>query len=283
MTTSSAPRAWLARLLERAAVVARRFVPRHSSLGDRLRRARHRLVRPGPNRPIEAVIDAFGRSHPEARFVQVGSHDGVSFDPICTQVRTRPWTGIMIEPVPYLFDRLQVHFGDNRRVRLENSAISDRPGPQPFYVLAEDPDPDGTGLPGWYDALGSFRRDVLVSHRDVIPDIEDRVQVIDVPCLTFDAVCAKHGLDEVDLVHIDTEGFDYEVIKLIDLDRWHPAALLYEHVHLAPEDRAAAAAHLEAHGYALLSDAMDTLSVHTSALERSLALASAWAAARIAS
>ena len=268
----------LARALDGVAAIGKRVLPRRSGLGDALRRLRHRATRPGPNRPIEAVIEAFGRAHPRARFVQVGSHDGVSFDPISAQVRSRRWTGVMVEPVPYLFDRLQVHFGGSRRVRLENAAISADPGPRPFFHLAEDPDP-AADLPSWYDALGSFRRDVVLSHRDAIPDIDDRLREIEVPCLTFDDLCRKHGLEGLDLVHIDTEGYDWEVVQLIDLDRWRPTAVLYEHVHLAPADRDACAAHLAAHGYALVSDAMDTLALHTDALARSPRLAGAWAEA----
>ena len=277
----TASRRLLARALDDVARVAKRIVPRGSGLGDELRRLRHRVTRPGPNRPIEAVVEAFGRAHPRARFVQVGAHDGVSFDPISTQVRSRRWTGVMVEPVPYLFARLQVHFGGSRRVRLENAAVSAAPGPLPFFHLAEDPDP-APDLPGWYDALGSFRRDVVLSHRDAIPDIAERLREIEVPCVTFDELCLRHGLDDVDLVHIDTEGYDWEVVQLIDLDRWHPTALLYEHVHLAPADRDACAAHLEAHGYALLSDTMDTLAIRAAALATPGPLATAWAEARAA-
>jgi FkbM family methyltransferase len=188
----------------------------------------------------------------------------------------------MVEPVPYLFDRLQAHFGRSRRVRLENSAIADHDGSQPFYFLAESVGPD-VGLPDWYDALGSFRRDVVLSHRDDIPDIEDRLRVIEVPCLTFDSLCRKHAVEHIDLVHIDTEGYDFEVIKLIDLDRWRPTVLLFEHKHLSSDDRAACVQHLEAGGYDLLADDTDTLCVHRTALDADPPLGAAWRAAERAS
>jgi FkbM family methyltransferase len=234
-------------------------------------------VRRRPTRPIERIVDAFAGAHPRASFVQVGSNDGVKFDPICLQIRTRPWTGIMVEPVPYLFARLEVHYGGSRRLRLENSAIADHDGTRPFFFLAEAPGADG--LPDWYDALGSFHRDVVLSHRTHIPDIEDRLQVADVPCLTFESLCRKHGVEQIDLVHIDTEGYDYEVIKLIDLDRWRPAVLLYEHKHLSSDDRLACADHLERSGYAALSDDTDTLAVRRSALDAEPSLAAAWGSA----
>lgn len=253
-----------------------RVLSRRSVAGDLLRRVRHRLAHDGPNRPIEAVIDAFGATHPRARFVQVGSNDGVRFDPICRQVRSRPWTGVMIEPIPYLFDRLVQNFGPSRRLKLMNVAVSDHAGTQPLYHLEEDA---SGALPAWYDALGSFRRDVLLSHRDVIPDIEDRVRVLEVPCLPFDEVCERAGLRGIDLVHIDTEGFDFEVVKLIDLPRWQPSMLLYEHLHLKPLDRTACEGHLRDHGFSLLSDGMDTLCVQPAVLATHPRLRVAWEAA----
>lgn len=271
----------MTRSIDAAARLARGALPRGSAVGDRLRRWRHALVRRRPTRPIEQVLDVFARAHPRASFVQVGSNDGVRFDPICLQIRTRPWTGIMVEPVPYLFARLEVHYGDSRRLRLENSAIADHDGAQPFYFLAEAPGDDA--VPDWYDALGSFRRDVVLSHRVDIPDIEDRLRVIDVPCLTFESLCDKHRVDHVDLVHIDTEGYDFEVIKLIDLDRWQPTVLLFEHKHLSAVDRTACAAHLEANGYELLADDTDTLCIRRTTLAAELPLAAAWRAAARAS
>jgi FkbM family methyltransferase len=265
-------------LIDTAVAAARRVVPRSSAAGDRLRRWRHSIRRQAPTRPIEVVIDAFGRLHPQASFVQVGSNDGVKFDPICLQVRTRPWTGVMVEPVPYLFERLRAHYGGSRRIRLENAAVADHDGWQPFFFLAEAR--PGDVVPDWYDALGSFRRDVVLSHREHIPDIEERLQEAPVPCLTFEALCRKHGLERLDLVHVDTEGYDFEIIKLIDLDRWAPTVLLFEHKHLSPEDRAACVAHLEGHGYDLLADDTDTLCLRRAALDAQPALAAAWRSAR---
>ena len=48
-------------------------------------------------------------------------------------------------------------------------------------------------------------------------------------CSAFDTV-----------VQIDTEGYDLEVLRLIDLARWQPSLVMYEHMHLDDEGRAAA-------------------------------------------
>jgi hypothetical protein len=113
----------------------------------------------------------------------------------------------------------------------------------------------------WYDALASFRREVIAKHTPWIPDIESRISTIDVPTLTFESLCEAHGIRKIDLVQIDTEGYDYEVVKQIDLEKHEPAIVLYEHYHLQPEEREACELHLENHGYRSISNFFDTLSV----------------------
>jgi len=50
---------------------------------------------------------------------------------------------------------------------------------------------------------------------------------ISVPAITFSELV--DDLDDIDLVHFDTEGHDGEVLDQIDLDRWHPDIIMFEH------------------------------------------------------
>jgi hypothetical protein len=84
---------------------------------------------------------------------------------------------------------------------------------------------------------------------------------MEVPTLTIDSLCAAHGIRAFDLVQIDTEGYDYEVVRQIDLDKYQPAIVLYEHYHLRPGEREACELHLESHGYRSISNFFDTLAV----------------------
>ena len=43
------------------------------------------------------------------------------------------WTGVMVEPVPHLFDRLRRNYDSTDRVVCENAAISRADGRRPFY------------------------------------------------------------------------------------------------------------------------------------------------------
>jgi FkbM family methyltransferase len=211
------------------------------------------------------MIADFGRAHPSAFFVQVGAHDGTALDPLRAQIVKHQWRGILVEPVPFVFARLQENYAGHSGLIFENVAIADRDDTREFHHLR--PEPPGSPVWEWYDALGSFRRDVVLSHRSFIPDIEERIISTDVPCLTFDTLCRKHGVERVDVVQIDTEGYDLEVLELIDFDRVRPQLVMYEHLHLDAADKDRARELLQSHAYELVADGMDVLAVHRSALE----------------
>ena len=194
--------------------------------------------------------------------MQIGSNDGEQLDPLRGLIRERGWSGIMVEPVPFVFERLRLNYGDVPGVALENVAIDVADGSRPLYHLPPSDDPD---LPPWYDSLGSFDRDVVLKHREFIPDIDERIVSLEVPCLSFDSLCRRHGVERIDLVHIDTEGHDFEILELIDLDRRRPGIVLFEHLHLDPATHRACIDHVGRHGYETMSNAMDTLCLRVAA------------------
>lgn len=202
------------------------------------------------------VMKSFARFYPEAVFVQLGSNDGAKHDPLRAAFLRSRWSGVMVEPVPFVFERLRANYGGNPRVRLENVAVATRSGFMPFHYLAQaDAEHD---LPDWYDELGSFRRDVILKHVDRVPDLERRIVTMDVPCVTLLELCRRNGIAAVDLLHTDLEGYDYEVIRSIDFAQLRPTLLVYEHWHLSGEDRARCRDGLRSAGYACFEERADT-------------------------
>lgn len=239
-------------LLARArALVPDRLDPRRPWQALQFRRFERRLA--GPK-----LLRAFAHAYPEAFFIEVGSNDGERYDHLRPFILSRPWAGIMVEPVPYVFERLRRNYGGLDRVALDNVAVGDRDGELPFYYLAEAEDPERERLPDWYDAIGSFSREAVLGHAGEIPDIERRVVRAGVPCLTFESLCRKHGVRRVDLLLIDTEGYDYEIVRQIDFTAYRPRLLIYEHYHLLPEERADCLAHIQRLEYETMEEGFDT-------------------------
>ena len=225
-------------------------------LRRRWRRSRHRRVL--RNLAAPKLLRAFAEAYPTAFFVEIGSDDGEQHDHLRPFILSQQWRGIMVEPVPYVFERLRSNYGGLERVVLENAAIADRDGALPFYHLAQPAQDDPATLPSWYDATGSFSREAVLAHARHIPDIEQRLVCTEVPSLTYESLRRKHDVAHVDLVLIDTEGYDWEILKRIELDADRPRLIAYEHFHLSPEDRLECREHLREHGYETMEEGFDT-------------------------
>lgn len=181
-------------------------------------------------------------------FVKVGANDGIAGDP-CSDIllADRRWTGILIEPVPYCFERLKAAFGDVNRFALEQVAIGATPGKQTFYYVDTHARSKIPSLPFWFDQLGSFDKNHIMKHLDGV--LEPFIVEAPVAVRRLDAVLDGHGAGDVHLLHVDTEGYDYEVLKTIDLERRRPIAIFIEHRHLPGSQRDDMHRLLRAHGY----------------------------------
>jgi FkbM family methyltransferase len=164
----------------------------------------------------------------------------------------------MVEPVRYVFERLRANYGGLDGVVLANVAVADRDGHLPFYYLAQPHEQEREKLPDWYDGIGSFSREAVLGHRHRIADIDARIVREDVECLSFKSLCERYGADRVDLLLVDTEGYDWEILAGIDFERRHPRLVIYEHFHLEAGVRAAARAHHERLGYETMEEGFDT-------------------------
>ena len=98
-------------------------------------------------------------------FVHIGADDGVAGDPIrCLVVENDGWSGVMVEPQPDAFDRLQRNYADqSRRLQFLNVAISDASGERTLFCIPKA-EQRRLGLSGWAGELASFSREHLLKH-----------------------------------------------------------------------------------------------------------------------
>ena len=216
----------------------------HSILLHNLKRALFRLNQ----LRIEKKIIRSGRNNKDFFFIQIGSNNGVSGDPIHPFIVNYRWRGILIEPVRYLYEKLLATYQNQKGLFFENVAIDREQGVKNLYRIK------GTGADhiAWYEKLGSFNKDHLMKHRRKIPDFDERLIEEKVACTTLKALLAKHKVTCIDLLHIDAEGYDYEILKTVPFHEIKPAMILYENKHLNPDDKLACRKLLKSHGYTLI-------------------------------
>ena len=216
---------------------------------------------------FRAACETVSSAVPSPFFVKVGANDGITGDP-CSDLLlgTGNWKGLLIEPVPYCLARLEANFSDRTRFSFAPVAIGSAEGESSFYYVDERARDELPALPPYFDQLGSFSREHIVKHLGgaLEPFILERR----VPVRRLSRLLAERAIGEVHLLHVDVEGFDFEVLKSLDFSRHAPVLVFIEHKHLAEADREAMASLLRANGYAVRDCGGDFFACRESMLDK---------------
>jgi FkbM family methyltransferase len=188
-------------------------------------------------------------------FIQIGANDGQHADPLHRHIIANHWAGILVEPVPELFNRLNDTYADHDNLVFIKAAITERDGLTTFYRTKTSTGDNQYESEG----LGTLDRDVLTKttrHSELLSQsiIEEQVKGISV-----DTLLKTNNIERLDLIQIDTEGYDYKILKQFDLALHKPLLIIYEHKHLRDVENSACREYLQSHGYHLRSNQSDTL------------------------
>lgn len=216
---------------------------------------------------LEAVILAVAGTNPGFTFVQIGAHVGDEGDPLTGCIRAKGLRGVLVEPQAAAFAALQRNYADQPQLHFERAVIAPTDGTAKFYRA----DPEfwaAHGLPPGIDTQISaldpaqirFHVD-LFGGKALAARENEYLRFDEIPALTLATLLAKHGIARPNLLQIDTEGFDFEIIKMVD---WAnpPDLIHYETVHLSVVDRKASWDLLRSKGYRLFAtNVYNTLAV----------------------
>jgi FkbM family methyltransferase len=204
---------------------------------------------------FQVLLDATLRRTGTLSFVQVGAHDGIRFDELYFTVTRHRCAGLVIEPLNDIFQKLKSNYEDYPEVIPVRVALHPREREATIYRVA----PEHAGaLPDWVTGIASFVPD---HHRKLgIPS--ECVVAERVPCAPLMEVLEKHSMLSADLLQIDTEGFDAQIVRMIDFRRFAPSLLKLERKHLEADEERSVRALLKSQGYRLVNDGPDLIAVH---------------------
>ncbi len=191
------------------------------------------------------------RSPAGVRFVQVGANDGVRFDDLYAKVTQHRCAGLVIEPLPDIYERLKLNYGDYPNVVPVRMAVHASADSLQLYRVT----PGAQSLPDWASGIASFDRNHLVKHG--IPERFIVAQSVD--CRPLMPLLTQHGFLDANVLQIDTEGYDAEVLRMIDFASFRPQLIKYEHKSLTLSDAQDATARLRAAGYRVHKQQQDTI------------------------
>lgn len=160
--------------------------------------------------------------------VQVGAHVGnTENDPIFKEVDETTRI-ILVEPVPYLFNKLRENysakFRDTSNISFVNKAVSNFIGEIELTIPSERN--DFSSLPVYASQLASVNPTHATGHIHRL--IVDKIRV---PTTTVDEIVNEYNLSSIDLLHTDTEGHDYYILMNYSFSV-KPRQVLFEHKHI---------------------------------------------------
>ncbi|HEU0157086.1 MAG TPA: FkbM family methyltransferase [Stellaceae bacterium] len=203
---------------------------------------------------LEFVIAHLLLQKDDIFFIQIGANDGISNDPLYKFVTRHNWSGILVEPIPEVYEILKENYKNYPNLQFLNVAIGESDGFRTLYTVKIDADTFKKA-----HQYSSFRKDVVAQQTQWVPDIADRITETRVRCISLATLFAEAGGREIDILQIDTEGYDYEILKLVDFNQTRPSLICYEHCNLTKTEMTAAAELLVEQGYRLTRDNLDTI------------------------
>lgn len=188
---------------------------------------------------LDIAVSALGALR-DLTFVQVGANDGKSGDPIFKLVMAYGEFALLIEPQPWLIDAIEANYsGFKGKLFVESIAIGTEPGVLSIYFLKEKywaEYADKVGRPA--SQIASPIRDQLLKRiaprlKLSLEQAESYIDVLNVEVKPLSALLAEYGIDSVDVLQIDCEGWDFNVIS--SLGEYRPAIIHFESFNLTPD------------------------------------------------
>jgi FkbM family methyltransferase len=222
----------------------------------RLLESRGYCVSFGEPATFAGILSAFERRRENFFFVQIGAYDGLASDPIQASVRERRWKGILVEPQPDAFERLKRNYANVSNLIFENAAIAASDGFLPLYKLKDE---YAHLFHGDHRMLSSFDCEHVMKHLTERVDAGRALYTIQVRCLSFSGLLAKYAVQTIDLLQIDAEGYDYEILKMVEFGERKPQIIRFEHAHLPSVGKGDCIQFLISRGYRVVTGAYDMI------------------------
>ena len=142
-------------------------------------------------------------------FVDVGAHDGISINNTLYFEKYNNWTGINIEPIKSVYDRLIVNRPTNINLNL---AVCNNDGTTEFYCNV-----------GYTEMISGIKDNFDQRHLNRLMNENQQngstTELITVNTKKLETIFDENNVKRVHYLSIDVEGAEFEVIKSINFDK----------------------------------------------------------------
>jgi FkbM family methyltransferase len=153
-------------------------------------------------------------------------------DPLRPLLVNRDPQVVLLEPNPYLFERLQRNYSRNRNVRFVNAALGRTSGKMTLNAINPKQLADHD-LPDWILGISSFYNDRnalagLTIGEELTGRIQQAVERLTVDVIDAPTLLALTDNQAPDVVVIDAEGMETDILKSILGSGLKPRIIQYE-------------------------------------------------------
>ncbi len=225
-----------------------------------LRRMGYKAVMIGPYSifDFESFLYRHLAVHKSLTFLQIGANDGVMNDPIYqfnidnkSKVR-----GFVLEPLPDIYEKLVENYQSSPNIKPFNLAIHTTESEMVLHRV----------IPSRTDEVPEFARGIASfdeTHWEkttLVPNA-DYMEQVKVKCVSFADFIKSNAIDRLDLLLLDTEGYDYQILMSIDFTYIKPRMIRFEHGVrnnvMSPENFMSVCCYLNTFGYQIIAESYD--------------------------
>ena len=157
--------------------------------------------------------------------IQIGANDGKRFDDLRPYIKSKNKFCVLIEPLKKYFDELKKNYQNEKNFHFENSAITVGNEDFEIYSVKEK-------YLSEYDdhikGINSFVIKLLKNHGVKKNHIEKKK----INSLSISNLIKKYNIEKLDLLYIDTEGYDGKIVYAFMKNTELKPIIIFEYIHI---------------------------------------------------
>ena len=161
------------------------------------------------NIPLEEKIDNLFNKKESGVYVELGANNGLFQSNTAFLEKERNWSGVLIEPSKYNFLECK----------------KNRPGSKVYNYACVSKEFTGTHVYGDWEKKVAHGAMASVGGRRLQSAQQDMTKV---EANTLESILEKAEISNIDFLSLDTEGYEFEILKGLNLDKFKPKYMLIE-------------------------------------------------------
>ena len=191
-------------------------------------------------------------------FLIIGAMDGISHDNLTPFVREMKMKGIFVEPTKYMFNKLKNNYKDFNGIFFENCAITDIDGKSIIKRIDFD---NPQRYPSWSDGGSS-----LIPEKTAMSGVSNLIEE-QISTKKLQSMLDSYDIKKIDIVQIDCEGWDFGILKQLDIKRYRPYFISIEILSMSSKEVEETNLYLKDFGFDTYNNGSEILSINKNNLE----------------